>query len=167
MVGELTYFLGLQVKQTDKGIYINQVKYARNLVKRFELENAAYARTPMVTNTKLGINPSGQLVNITLYRSIIGCLLYLTASCPDISFNVGVCARFQANPKMSHLATVKRIIKYVSGTSDFGLFYSKESNVFLVGYSDANWASNANDRKSTTSECFYVGTNLVAWMSKK
>ena len=125
MVGELTYFLGLQVKQTDKGIYINQVKYARNLVKRFGLKNAAHARTPMATNTKLGIDPSGQPVDITLYRSMIGCLLYLTASRPDISFSVGVCARFQANPKMSHLIAVKRIIKYVSGTIDFGLFYRK------------------------------------------
>ena len=125
MMGELTYFLGLQVKQIDKGIYINQVKYARNLVKRFGLENATHARTPMATNTKLGIDPSGQPVDITLYRNMIGCFLYLTASRPDISFSVGVCARFQANPKMSHLIVVKRIIKYVSGTIDFGLFYRK------------------------------------------
>ena len=167
MVGELTYFLGLQVKQTDKGIYINQAKYARNIVKRFALKNAAYARTPMATNTKLGIDPSSQPVDITLYRSMIGCLLYLTASHFDISFSVDVCARFQANPKMTHLIVVKKIIKYVSGTCDFVLFYSKESNVSLVGYSDADWASNADDRKSTTGGCYYVGTNLVAWMSKK
>ena len=167
MVGELTYFLGLQVKQTDKGIYINQAKYARNIVKRFALKNAAYARTPMATNTKLGIDPSGQPVDITLYRSMIGCLLYLTASHSDICFSVDVCARFQANPKMTHLIVVKKIIKYVSGTCDFVLFYSKESNVSLVGYSDADWASNADDRKSTTGGCYYVGTNLVAWMSKK
>ena len=79
----------------------------------------------MATNTKLGVDPSSQPVDITLYRSMIGCLLYLTASHPDISFSVGVCARFQANPKMSHLIAVKRIIKYVSGTIDFGLFYRK------------------------------------------
>ena len=156
MVGELTYFLGLQVKQTNKGIYINQAKYARNLVKGFGLENVAHARTPMATNTKLGIDPSGQLVDITLYRSMIGCLLYLTTSRPDISFSVGVCARFQANPKMSHLTAIKRIIKYVSGTSDFGLFYSTESNVSLARYSNADWVGNVDDRKSTTSGCFYV-----------
>ena len=101
------------------------------------------------------------------YRSMIGCLLYLIASCPIISFSVGVCARFQANPKMSHLIAVKRIIKYVSGNSDFGLFYSKESNVFLAGYSNADWAVNADDRKSTTGGCFYVGRNLVVRMSRK
>ena len=121
----------------------------------------------MATNTKLGIDPSIQLVNIPLYRSMISCLLYLTASHPDISFSVGVCARFQANLKMSHLIVVKRIIKYVSGTSDFGLFYSQESNVSLAGYSDIDWAGNANDRKSIIGGCFYVGTNLVVWMSKK
>ena len=167
LVGELTYFLGLQVKQIDKGIYINQAKYAKNLLKRFGLENVAHARTRMATNTKLGIDPSGQLVEIPLYRSMIDCLLYLIASHPDTSFSVGVCARLQANPKMSHLTVVKRIIKYVNGTSDLGFFYRKESNVFLARYFDANWAGNADDRKRTTGCCFYVGTNLVPWMSKK
>ena len=121
----------------------------------------------MATNTKLGIDPLGQPVDITLYRSMIGCLLYLIASHPDISFSVGVCARFQANPKRSHLSAVKRIIKYVSGASDFGLFYGKESNVSLTRYSNVDWVDNANDRKSTTGGCLYVGTNLVAWMSKE
>ena len=121
----------------------------------------------MATNTKLGIDPSGPSVDITLYRSMIGCLLFLIASRLDISFSVGVCARFQANPKISHLTAIKRIIKYVNGTSDFGLFYSKELNISFVGYSDADWARNADDRKSTTGGCFYVGTNLVAWIRKK
>jgi len=77
MVGELTYFLGLQVKQTNKGIYINQAKYAKNLVKQFGLENVAHAGTPVATNTKLGIDPSSKSIDITLYRSMIGCLLYI------------------------------------------------------------------------------------------
>ena len=98
---------------------------------------------------------------------MIGSLLYLTVGQPDIAFSVGVCARFQSNPKESHLNAIKRIIKNVSGTCDFGLFYSKESNASLAGCLDADWASNADERKSTTGECFYVGTNLVAWMSKK
>ena len=121
----------------------------------------------MATNIKLRIDPSGQPVDITLYESMIGCLLYLTTSRPDISFSVGVCARFQANPKMSHLTAIKRIIKYVSRTSEFGLFYSKELNVSLARYSDADWAGNDDDRKSTIGGCFYDGINLVAWMSKK
>ena len=167
MVGELTYFLGLQVKQTDFGIYINQVKYARNLVKRFGLDKGAHARTLMVANAKLTNDPSGEFVDVTLYRSMIGCLLYLIASRPDIAFSVGVCSRFQSNPKVSHLNAVKRIIKYVSGTCDYGLFYSKESNLSLAKFSYLDWADNANDRKSTTDGCFYIGANLVSRMSKK
>ena len=138
MVDELTYFLGLQVKQTDLGIYINQEKYARNLVKRFGLDNAAHARTPMAANAKLTNDLSGESVGVTLYRSMIGCLLYLTASRPDIAFSVGICSRFQSNPKVSHLNAVKRIIKYVGGTCDYGLFYSKESNLSLVGFSNSD-----------------------------
>ena len=98
---------------------------------------------------------------------MIASLLYLTVGQPDIAFSVGVCARFQSNPKESHLNAIKRIIKNVSGTCDFGLFYSKESNASLAGCLDADWAGNVDERKSTTGECFYVGTNLVAWMSKK
>ena len=102
MVGKLIYFLELQVKQTDSGIYINQAKYARNLVKRFELDKAAHARTPMAANAKLTNDPSGEFVDVTLYRSMDGCLLYLTASRLDIVFSVGVCSRFQSNLKISH-----------------------------------------------------------------
>ena len=126
------------MKQTDSGIYINQAKYARNLVKRFGLNKAAHARTPMVANAKLTNDPSGESVDVTLYRSMIDCLLYLTASRPDIAFSVGVCSKFQSNPKISHLNAVKRIIKYVNGTCDYRLFYSKESNLSLDKFSNSN-----------------------------
>ena len=121
----------------------------------------------MAANAKLTNDPSGESVDVTLYRSMIGCLLYLTASWPDIAFSVGVCSRFQYNPKVSHFNAVKRIIKYVGGTCDYELFYSKESNLSLVGFSDSDWAGNADDGKSTTDGCFYVEANLIAWMSKK
>ena len=121
----------------------------------------------MAANEKLTNDPSGESVNVTLYRSMIGCLLYLTVSWPDIAFSVGVCSRFQSNPKVSHLNVVKRIIKYIGGTCDYRFFYSKESNLSLASFFYFDWASNADDRKSTTGGCFYVGANLVAWMSKK
>ena len=126
------------MKQTDSGIYINQAKYARNLVKRFGLDKAAHARTPMAANAKLTNDPSGESVDVTFYRSMIGYLLYLTASRPDIAFSVGVCSKFQSNPKISHLNAVKRIIKYVNGTCDYRLFYSKESNLSLDKFSNSN-----------------------------
>ena len=129
------------------------------------MDNAAHAKTPMAANVKLTNYPLGESVDVTLYRSMIGCLLYLIVSRPDIAFSVGVCSRFQSNPKVLHLNTVKRIIKYVGGTCDYGLFYSKDSNLSLTGFSDSDWAGNTNDRKSTTGGCFYVRANLVAWMS--
>lgn len=92
----------------------------------------------MVANAKLTNDPSGESVDVTLYRNMIGCLLYLTTSWPDIAFSVGVCSRFQPNPKVSHFNVVKRIIKYIGGTCDYGLFYSKESNLSLAGHSDSD-----------------------------
>ena len=108
----------------------------------------------------------GKSVDQTLYRSMIGSLLHLIASRPDISYSVGVCARFQSDPKESHLFAIKRIIKYVSGTVEFRLWYTYDTCVNLVGYSDADWAGCSDDRKSTSGGLFYVGNNLVAWYSK-
>ena len=99
---------------------------------------------------------------VLIHRSMIGSLLYLTTSKPDISYNMEVCARYQANPKESHMTALKRIIKYVKTTTDFGVWYSQDTNDVLAGYSDAE-----DDRKSTLGDCFYVGNNLVFWMSKK
>ena len=138
-----------------------------NIVKKFGLDSKKHASTPMSSSTKLNVDSSGVEVSPTLYRSIIGSLLYLTASRPDIAFSVGVCARYQANRKESHLTVVKRIIRYINGTSDYGLWYSKDSNACLVGYLDADWAGSVDDRKSTSGGCFYLGNNLVSWMSKK
>ena len=107
MVGEFTFFLGLQVKQKKEGIFISQEKYARNIVKKFGLNSKKHASTPMSSSTKLNVDSSRVKVSPTLYRSIIGSLLYLTASRPDIAFSIGVCARYQAAPKESHLTTVK------------------------------------------------------------
>ena len=98
---------------------------------------------------------------------MIGSLLYLTAKRPDISYSVGVCARYRANPKESYITVVKRIIKYVNTTSNFGVWYDKDTNDILARYSDANLVGNADDQKSTSSGCFYLVNNLVLWMSKK
>ncbi|XP_024195543.1 uncharacterized mitochondrial protein AtMg00810-like [Rosa chinensis] len=167
MCGELTFFLGIQVKQLDTGIFLSQTKYAENLIKKFGLESKKVVTNPMSTTTKLSEDLNGKSIDSTLYRSMIGSLLYLTASRPDISYSVGVCARFQANPKESHLEAVKRIIRYISGTIDCGIFYTFDTNVEIAGYSDADWGGNLKNRKSTSGGCFFIGNNLVAWHSKK
>ncbi|XP_031101945.1 secreted RxLR effector protein 161-like [Ipomoea triloba] len=167
MVGDLSYFLGLQIRQTDSGMFVSQTKYAHNLVKRFGLDTSKSVRTPFPTHIKFHRDDDGKSVDPSAYRSMIGSLLYLTASRPDISFSVGACARYQANPKESHLIAVKRIIKYVKGTLELGIWYSSESSTQLVGFTDADWAGNIDDRKSTSGGCFYLGSNLVSWLSKK
>ena len=131
------------------------------------MDSKKHASTLMISSTKLSTNPAGVEVDPTLYRSIISSLLYLTASRADISLNVGVCARFQVAPKESHMTTVKRIIRFVYGTSDYGIWYLRDSNDCLVGYLDADWAGCVDDRKSTSGRCFYLENNLVSWMSKK
>ncbi|CAM8978405.1 unnamed protein product [Rhodiola kirilowii] len=167
MVGEMCYFLGLQVKQKADGIFISHSKYARNLIKKFDMEKATHKRTPAATHVKITKTEAGTSVDQTLNRSMIGSLLYLTACRPDIAQAVGVCARYQVNPKESHLMNVKRIIKYVCGKTDYGLWYTKDTNSCLVGYCDADWARNSEDRKSTSGGCFFLGNNLVSWFSKK
>ena len=107
-------------------------------MKKFGLEYASSVRTPMSPNVKLTVDLLGKSVDSSLYRSMIGSLLYLTASRPDISYSVGVCARYQANPKKSHMTALKRIIKYVKTIAEFGVWYSKDTNDVFAGYFDAN-----------------------------
>ncbi|CAM8940743.1 unnamed protein product [Rhodiola kirilowii] len=167
MVGEMNYFLGLQVIQKDDGIFISQSKYAKNLIKKFDLEKASHKRTPAATHLKITNDDAGTKVDQTMYMSMIGSLLYLTASRPDIAYAVGVCARYQADAKESHLLQVKRIIKYVCRTVNFGIWYTKDTNPHLVGYCDADWTRNVEDRKSTSGGYFFLGNNLVSWFIKK
>jgi len=134
LVGELNYFLGLQVKQMQDTIFISQSKYAKNIVKKFGMDNGSHKRTPSATHLKLSKDEHGVVVDQSMYRSMIGSLLYLTASRSDITFAVGVCARYQAEPKMSHLTQVKIILKYINSTSDYGIFYSHNTCSRLVGW---------------------------------
>ena len=136
-------------------------------MKKFGLENARHKRTPAATHVKITKDEKGEDVDQSLYRSMIGSLLYLTASRPDITFAVGFCARYQAQPKVSHLMQVKRIIKYISGTSEYGILYTHGTSSTLFGYCDADWAGSADDRKSTSGGCFFLGNNLISWFSKK
>ena len=123
MVSELSFFLGLQIRQLKDGIFISQSKYARELVKKFGLESSKPFRTPTGTTAKLNKDASRKDVEQKLYRSMIGSLVYLTGSRPNISFSVRAYVRYQANPKESHLMFVKRIIHYINGTLDYGLWY--------------------------------------------
>ena len=167
MMGGLSFFLGLQVRQLSDDIFINQAKYTKELLKRFEMESCSAISTPMSSSCKLDQDESGPDIDITMYRGIIGSLLYLTASRPDILYDVGVCARFQAKPKQSHLVAAKRILKYLKGTTSVGLWYSRDSSFNLISYSDADYAGCRIDRKSTSGTCQFLGDRLISWFSKK
>ncbi|XP_042984783.1 uncharacterized protein LOC122313675, partial [Carya illinoinensis] len=167
MMGELTFFLGLQIKQAKSGTFINQSKYIKELLKKFGMENAKEIGTPMSPSTKLDKDESGKPVDSKIYRGMIGSLLYLTASRPDIMFSVCLCARFQSSPKESHLIAVKRILRYLSGTINLGLWYPKHTSFDLISYTDADYAGCKIDRKSTSGACHFLGHALVSWFSKK
>ncbi|XP_050917843.1 uncharacterized mitochondrial protein AtMg00810-like [Lathyrus oleraceus] len=133
LVSELTYFLGLQVKQMDETIFVSQTKYSKSILKKFLMENASHKRTPSQTHLKLTKDEKGVNVDQSIYKSKIGSLWYLTTSRPDIRFVVEVCVRYQSKPKMSHITQVKRILKYINETSDYGMLYSHNANSLLTG----------------------------------
>jgi hypothetical protein len=167
MMGELKYFLGFQVKQLQDGTFISQTKYIQDILNKFGMKGAKPIKTPLGTNGHLDLDTGGKFVDHKVYRSMIGSLLYLCASRPDIMFFVCMCARFQADPKKVHLRAVIRIMRYLVYTPKFGLWCPKGSTFDLIGYSDADWAGCKIDRKSTSETCQFLGRSLVSWASKK
>ncbi|GKA88138.1 putative ribonuclease H-like domain-containing protein, partial [Tanacetum coccineum] len=149
-MGEFTFFLGLQVKQKEDGIFISQDKYVTKILKKFGFSDVKTASTPMETHKPLLKDADGEDVDEHLYRSMIGSLMYLTSSRPNIMFTVCTCARFQVNPKNSHLHAVKRIFRYLKVQSKLGLWYPKDSPFDLVAYTDSDYIGASLDRKSTT-----------------
>ncbi|GJS52105.1 retrovirus-related pol polyprotein from transposon TNT 1-94 [Tanacetum coccineum] len=166
MMGVLTYFLGFQIKQSERGISINQEKYVKDLLKRYDI-NGSSVKTPIVPPNNLGPDLNGKSVNETQFKGMIGSLMYLTASRPDIQFLTCLCARYQANPKESHLIDVKRIFTYLKGTPCLGLWYPKYLSFDLKGYSDSDYAGCNMDRKTTSGACQLLGGKLVFWSAKK
>ena len=137
MMDELKLFLGFQIKQMKEGTFIGQTKYTHDMLKKFDMVNAKPIKTPMPTNGHLDLNEEGKAMDIKVYRSMIGSLLYLCASRSDIMLSVCMCARFQANPKECHLVAVKRILRYLVHTPNLGLWYPKGSQVqstWLFGF---------------------------------
>nr|GEZ78894.1 hypothetical protein [Tanacetum cinerariifolium] len=149
MMGEMKFFLGLQVKQFSNEIFINQSKYILDILKRFEIENCDTVPTPMAEQAKLKLDLVGKSLDHTVYRSTIGSLMYLTSSRPNIMFATCMCARYQASPNEHHVSAVKRIFCYLKGTINLGLWYPKDSGFDLIAYSDADHAGCHLDRKKS------------------
>jgi hypothetical protein len=167
MMGVLTFFLGFQIKQAKEGTFISQMKYTRDVLKKFGIDKAKPIKMPMGTNGHLDLELGGTSVDQKVYHSMIGSLLYLYASRPDIMLSVCMCARFQAAPKDCHLRAVKRIMRYLVLTPNLGLWYPKGSHFELLGYSNADYIRCKVDRKSTFGIFQFRGWSLISWSSKK
>ncbi|GKD26704.1 hypothetical protein Tco_1232918, partial [Tanacetum coccineum] len=157
-MGELTFFLGLHVQQKNDGIFISQDKCVADILKKFDFVIVKTASTPMEPKKALVKDEEADNVDVHLYRSMIGSLMYLTASRPNITFAVCACARFQVTPKVSHLHAVKRIFRYLKGQPKLGLWYPRDSPYYAGG---------SLDRKSTTGGCQFLGKRLISWQCKK
>ncbi|GKD12091.1 hypothetical protein Tco_1196498 [Tanacetum coccineum] len=167
LMGEMKFFLGLQIHQSPKGVFINQAKYALEILKKHNMDICHCIGTPLATKPKLDVDLSEEPVDQSDYRSKTESLMYLTSSRPDLVQAVCYCARYQARPTQKHLKEVKRIFKYLKGTINMGLWYPKDSGFELTAFLDADHAGCIDTRKSTSGGIQFLGDKLVSWMSKK
>jgi hypothetical protein len=166
-IGLMHYFLGMEVWQEEGHIFLGQGKYAANILSRFQIEDCRPMSTPMITNwNKLSASDS-QLVDAIVYKKLIGSLMYLVNTRPDICFSVNTLSQYMFEPRSVHMVGEKDVLRYVVGTMDYGLDYVKGDGVSLVGYTDSDWAGCAANRKSTSGCCFNLGLGLVSWFTQK
>eukprot|EP00253_Pinus_taeda_P020910 PITA_20910 len=166
-LGFLRYFLGIEVDQSENGVFISQDKYVEAVLKRFNMQNSKAAVTPTVVGLKLTKEDSSKDFDPKLYKSIVGSLMYLTVTRPDIMHVVSLISRFMERPKETHWQAAKKILRYVNGTKGFGILYSSSESFMLKGYTDSDWAGSVDDRKSTSGYVFYMGSGAISWASKK
>lgn len=165
-LGELHFFLGLEVKRNSHGLFLCQTKYAIDLLHKFNMVGAKICSTHASSSQKLSAHDGDILVNPTEYRSLVGALQYLTWTRPELCFSVNQVCQFMHQPTTTHMIATKRILRFVKGTLDHGLFFTKGLQV-LQGFSDADWAGLPDDRKSTSGFCLFFGNNPISWSSKK
>ncbi|KAJ0653431.1 putative RNA-directed DNA polymerase [Helianthus annuus] len=166
-MGLLKLFLGLEVNQTPKGVFLSQKKYAKSLVSKFGMDGCKAEVTPMNANEKLFLDDKADKVDEVMFRSLVGGLIYLTHTRPDLAYSVSLISRFMQSPSKLHLGAAKRILRYVASTIGFGIWYERGVPVQLLGYTDSDWASSIDDRKSVSASVFNLGSGAVTWSSKK
>ncbi|GKV27388.1 hypothetical protein SLEP1_g36561 [Rubroshorea leprosula] len=166
-IGLMCYYLGIEVKQNEDGIFISQEAYAKKVLEKFEMANCKLVSTPIACGTRLSKYDESTKVDPSLYRSLVGNLRYLTCTRPDILYGVGLMSRYMEAPTSTYMKMAKRVLRYIKGTVDYGLTYSFSTNFQLYGYSDNDWGGDVDDRKSTTGFLFFLGDTAFTWCSKK
>ncbi|KAJ9537573.1 hypothetical protein OSB04_030306 [Centaurea solstitialis] len=166
-LGLLHYFLGLEVLSDTAGTYLCQAKYTSDFLSRAGITDQKVVSTPLEPNLHLTPNAGPPLKDPTLYRQLVGSLVYLTVTRPDIAYAVHIVSQFMSAPCSDHYAAVLRILWYLKGTIFHGLYFSSTSSLTLRGFSDVDWDSDMTDRRSTTGFCFFLGESLISWRSKK
>ncbi|XP_058219798.1 uncharacterized mitochondrial protein AtMg00810-like [Rhododendron vialii] len=166
-LGTVSYFLGLEISSTSDGYYLTQAKYASNLLSGAGITDNKAASTPLEPTTQLTPLDGSPLPDATRYCQLVGSLVYLTITRPDIAFAVHIVCQFMCASRSTHFDVVLRILRYVKGTLFHGLYYSAHSSLELCAYSDADWAGDPIDRRFTTGYCFFLGDSLISWQSKK
>ena len=167
-LGSLSSYLGLEVRQCEDYIFLSQQAYARKILQSAKLTECNAVSTPLEARVKFTTSEENDRVNVTSYRSLIGSLRYLTHTRPDLLYSVGVLSRYMEKPSQEHLNAVKRVIRYVKGTVDYGLLYKKGgSNSELIGYSDRDFARDVGDWKSSSGHIFFLGEMAISWSSQK
>ncbi|CAL8999350.1 unnamed protein product, partial [Prunus brigantina] len=165
-LGQLNYFLGLQISYQSTGLFVSQTKYIKELLDKVDLQDSKPCATPCLPYHRLLKDDGKPYSHPKQYRSIVGALQYLTFTRPDIAFSVNQACQFMHNPMESHVVAVKRILRYLKGTLDFGIHF-QPGILNLQAYSDADWAGDPNDRRSVSGYIVYLGSSPISWASKK
>ncbi|GJZ99004.1 zinc finger, CCHC-type containing protein [Tanacetum coccineum] len=166
-LGELTYYLGIEVSQGKDCVEIKQERYARKILKEAGMEDCNATSYPMEKDLKLSKAEDEPEVEATQYRKVVGCLRYLLHTRPDLTYSVGVVSRYMQSPRESHARAIKQILRYLKGTTSFGIKYNRSNDMKLVGYSDSSHNVDIDDGRSTTGHVFYLGTSPITWCSQK
>ncbi len=166
-LGELHYFLGIEVVQSPKGIWLLQRQYALNKLSKYGMMGCKPISIPLEQNVKLSANEGDLVEDTTMYRHIVGSLIYMTIIRPDLNYAVGVVSQFMQTPRKPHLDAVRRILRYIKHTLQCGIFYEAKSQLQVHGYTNADWVGNVSERKSTSGFMFSFGSGVVSWNNKK
>ncbi|MCO5574501.1 hypothetical protein L7F22_028286 [Adiantum nelumboides] len=166
-LGELRYFLGIEIIHTKEGIWLLQRQYALDMLSKYCMADCNPISMPLDQNVKLKADEGLVLEDVTMYRKIVGSLIYLTISRPDLSYLVGLESQFMQLPRKPHLDVVRRTLRYVSATLDYALFYEASTELQLSGFTDVDCVGSVCDRRSTNDFMFSLGSAIITWSSKK